>query len=115
MAIQPTSVNPAKQDFDTFDIRLINYPNPFNPSTTISFTIPEVSDVEITIYDALGRKIKSLVSEQVNKGLHNKLWDGTNDNGQPVVSGIYFYTFKVKATGSSKELFNKSSKLLLLR
>ena len=92
-----------------------NYPNPFNPSTTITFELPKYSQVEISIYDALGKKIKTLLSENIETGRHNTIWNGTNQSGQQISSGIYFYTFKAKALDESKETFVKSSKLLLLR
>ena len=92
-----------------------NYPNPFNPSTTIAFELPKASNVEIVIYDALGKKIKTLSNSVYKPGNNSVYWDGTNDMGQPVATGVYFYIFKVKAIDGSKELFNKSSKLLLLR
>jgi len=96
-------------------ILLPNYPNPFNPSTTISFALPELSEIEIIIYDALGRKIKSLASELIDIGLHKKIWDGTNQSGQQVSSGVYYYIFKAIAVDGSKETYSKSSKLLLIK
>jgi hypothetical protein len=67
-----------------------NYPNPFNPSTSISFSLEEYSEVELTIYNLSGQKIKDL--EVVRNGLDGSaLWDGTDENSNPVSSGVYFY------------------------
>jgi hypothetical protein len=71
-----------------------NYPNPFNPSTTISFFIPANGNVEINIYDILGIKVKSLLIQRLNSGDHNILWNGKNDYGRELTSGIYLYRIK---------------------
>ena len=71
-----------------------NYPNPFNPSTTINFTLRKSEHVQIMIYDQLGRLVKKLVDENKGKGKNSVVWDGKNDAGDLVSSGIYFYTLK---------------------
>jgi len=63
-----------------------NYPNPFNPSTSISFYVPTSQYVEITIYDVLGQKMETLLSEKVSQGRHTYRWQADNVN-----SGVYFY------------------------
>ncbi len=68
-----------------------NYPNPFNPSTVIRYELPKMGNVQIKIYDALGQEVRSLIDEEQNTGTHNVLWDGANNYGQRVSSGIYFY------------------------
>lgn len=68
-----------------------NYPNPFNSSTTLSFFIPGNGNVEINIFDILGRKVKSLLNEKLYYGEHNISWNGTNDYGSELTSGIYLY------------------------
>jgi hypothetical protein len=73
-----------------------NYPNPFNPATTISFFIPANDNVEIIIYDILGIKVKSLLNERLNSGAHNISWNGKNDYGNQLTSGIYLYSIKYK-------------------
>jgi len=72
-----------------------NYPNPFNPNTTIHYELPQRSDVRITIYDLLGRKVTTLVSEIQDAGYKSARWDASNDKGQPVSAGVYFYQIKV--------------------
>jgi hypothetical protein len=69
-----------------------NYPNPFNPSTTISFFIPVNDNVRINIYDPLGRKVISLLNDFLNYGEHNITWNGKNETGTELTSGIYLYT-----------------------
>ena len=71
-----------------------NYPNPFNPSTTINFTLSVASNIQIDIFNIKGQKIKTLLNEYRSMGNHNVVWDGKNDAGISVSSGIYFYTIK---------------------
>ncbi|HPR17350.1 MAG TPA: T9SS type A sorting domain-containing protein, partial [Candidatus Cloacimonadota bacterium] len=86
-----------------------NYPNPFNPTTTISFSIPEESKVGIEIYNIKGQKVKQLVDEQLTEGIHSVIWDGKNDSSKSVSSGVYFY--KLKVNGKDKAI----KKCLLLK
>jgi hypothetical protein len=67
-----------------------NYPNPFNPQTTIAFSIKEGSDVDLTIYDVAGRRVRELVDEHRARGAYKVVWDGRNGNGNSVASGVYF-------------------------
>jgi hypothetical protein len=71
-----------------------NYPNPFNPSTTISYQIPKPTQVEIKIYDILGRHIKTLVNEHQNAGQYQYQWTGESSTGSRVSNGIYLYRIK---------------------
>ncbi len=75
-----------------------NYPNPFNPSTTIEFSLPEMSEVGITIYDIAGRAIKWLVGASYPAGTHKVTWNGENYTGEPVASGVYFYKISAGTT-----------------
>lgn len=68
-----------------------NYPNPFNPKTTIKYSVSEYTNVSIIIYNILGKKIKKLVNEYREAGTYNIEWDGKDDNGRPVSTGVYFY------------------------
>ena len=73
-----------------------NYPNPFNPETTISFDIPgepgTKQQVRLIVYDLRGREVKTLVDSRCEPGSHRVVWDGRNERGEPVSSGIYFYS-----------------------
>jgi hypothetical protein len=66
-----------------------NYPNPFNPSTTIEFTIPETGFINLGIYNIAGQKIRELVSDTMTAGSHSVLWDGRDESGTRVSSGMY--------------------------
>lgn len=66
-----------------------NYPNPFNPSTTIDFAVPKNTDVKLTIYNSMGQPIRELVSESLQPGNYSFLWNGTNDAGDAMGSGLY--------------------------
>lgn len=68
-----------------------NYPNPFNPSTTIQYTLPQSCKVDLTVYNIKGQKVKNLVSEYKMEGIHISFWDGIDERGFSVGSGIYFY------------------------
>ncbi|MBN1398777.1 MAG: T9SS type A sorting domain-containing protein [Bacteroidetes bacterium] len=86
-----------------------NYPNPFNPNTVISYKLKVRSEVELKIYDILGREIDALVNEVKNAGDHAVEWNGTNSAGHKVGSGVYFYQLK---TGNG---FFSNKKMLLIK
>ena len=89
-----TGVNDVQAD-NAKTYKLIgNYPNPFNPTTTIEFSIPNSQLVSIVIYDILGRQIKTLFNGDLKSGKHDVLWDGKNNLGDVVNSGIYLYKIK---------------------
>ena len=67
-----------------------NYPNPFNPSTTVKYQVPENAKVNMIVYNMTGQKIATLTNEFQAAGYHNVVWNGTNDFGQTVASGVYF-------------------------
>ena len=71
-----------------------NFPNPFNPSTVISYSLPRRSFVEISIFNCLGQKVSTIVKEYQDAGRHQTTWDGRTDSGSEVASGIYFYHFR---------------------
>lgn len=67
-----------------------NFPNPFNPTTTISYSLPEMSDVRLIVYDITGREVARIVNSQQTSGYHNVQWNGRDDSGNPVSTGVYF-------------------------
>ena len=85
-----------------------NYPNPFNPSTTIAFEVPNASDVMITVYNVLGQKVIDLVNSDYSAGNYNVSWNGLDAAGNPVSSGLYMY----KMTAGD---FTATSKMLYLK
>jgi len=90
---------PVKQN-----ILYANYPNPFNPETTISFFLMRDSYVNVDIYNIRGQKIKSLVSEFKTAGSHHVVWNGTDENGLPVSSGIYFHKMQSNDFTATKRM-----------
>jgi len=88
-----------------------NFPNPFNPTTTISFFTTENNEknTDLVIYNLKGQKVKTLVNEVLPAGEHSVVWNGDDDSGKKVSSGIYFYQLKV-----GKD-FSETKKMLLLR
>ena len=85
-----------------------NYPNPFNPTTVIQYALSHNTEVDITIYNISGQKIKTLVKHKEESGYQQVIWDGRNDEGKQVASGIYFYRLKAGA-------FTLTKRMLLLR
>ena len=80
------------------------YPNPFNPSAIITYSIPEESSVNLTIYDLLGKEIRVLVNTKNNRGTFKVSWDGTNNIGQKVASGTYLYRIKAGDFSQTKKI-----------
>jgi flagellar hook assembly protein FlgD len=80
----------------TQDLNIIVYPNPFNPSTIISFSVTQtLSFVTLSVYNIKGQKIKNLVNEVLTQGSHTVLWDGKNNNGNEVSSGLYLCRLRI--------------------
>ena len=85
-----------------------NYPNPFNPTTNISFALPVDSRVSLKIYNVAGQLVRTLVNETMAAGIHTVTWDGANSNGEKVASGIYFYQL-------SAENYTQTRKMCLMK
>jgi len=85
------------------------YPNPFNPSTSVRYQLPEPGEVRLAIYDVLGQEVRVLVSERQPAGWYRVSWDGRDEAGQPVSSGVYLYRLEAGAD------FVRTHKALLLR
>jgi flagellar hook assembly protein FlgD len=87
-----------------------NYPNPFNPTTRIEYYVPEggVRRVVLAIYDVTGARVRTLVDAVVPGGKYSAAWNGRNDQGQVVGSGVYFYRLVQKD-------FTQTRKMLLLK
>ncbi len=81
-----------------------NYPNPFNPSTTITFELGKVSEVRLTIYNALGQKVRSLNEGTRSEGRYDMYWDGKNDQNVQVPSGMYIYRLEAGEFTQSKKM-----------
>ena len=81
-----------------------NYPNPFNPSTTIRFEIPLQSRVELIIYNVIGQKIATLFDEEKEAGRYSVVWNGRNETGSDVGSGVYFSCFRAEGYVAVRKL-----------
>ncbi|MFC1552547.1 FlgD immunoglobulin-like domain containing protein [Candidatus Latescibacterota bacterium] len=73
-----------------------NYPNPFNPTTTIEFTLPEAGFTELSVYNISGQKVRDLVSEEMTAGVHSAVWDGRDQQGNPVSSGVFISRLRTR-------------------
>lgn len=85
-----------------------NYPNPFNPETSISFSLSEKQQVELSIYNVIGQKVKTLCRGEFTRGIHNVKWDGRDSNNKESGAGVYFYNIK-------SEKLNRTGKMVLLK
>jgi hypothetical protein len=81
-----------------------NQPNPFSAITELSFTIPVEGETSLTVYDVLGREVTTLLTNQLPKGRHSVLWDGTDDRGTRVSAGVYFVRLESRAGSGTKKL-----------
>jgi len=81
-----------------------NYPNPFNPTTRIAYSIPTAQFVSLKVYDLLGRHIRVLISGDVRAGSHTVSWNGTDDGGRAVPSGVYIYRLTTQNFVSTKKM-----------
>jgi hypothetical protein len=85
-----------------------NYPNPFNPTTTISYSLAEISDVSLSIFDVQGRTVARITESQQSAGNYNIQWNGTNEQGLGVPTGVYLARLEA---GS----YNETIKMVFLR
>jgi len=85
-----------------------NYPNPFNPSTTVRYAMKDAGQVSISIYNLKGQLVKTLVNENKKAGNHSVVWNGNDDSGKPVSSGVYMY--RMQAAG-----VNQTRKMMLMK
>ncbi len=85
-----------------------NYPNPFNPVTNLSYDLPEDAMVNITVFDMMGKVVRTLVNDQQSAGYKTLQWNAANHSGQPVSAGLYIYIIKA---GN----FSQTRKMILLK
>ncbi|HEX04755.1 MAG TPA: T9SS type A sorting domain-containing protein, partial [Bacteroidetes bacterium] len=90
-----------------------NYPNPFNPTTTIPFSLRNAGDIRLTLFNVLGQKVATITDGHFGPGTHIVMWNGRDDAGQPVASGVYFYRMETNP-GSGSGLV-QTRKLVLMR
>jgi hypothetical protein len=103
-----TAINKERipQSFSVFQ----NYPDPFNASTTIAFSLPSRSFVSLKVFDALGRELSVLVSEELSAGTYTRQW-----NAERYASGVYFYRLSVRTPSGQAGQYIETKKLILLR
>ncbi len=92
-----------------------NYPNPFNPTTEIKFDLPEPGQVTFTIFNIVGQKVRSLLNGPKAAGYHSVLWDGKDEFGNEVASGVYVYRIRVLPNGADSRLFESAKKMTIMR
>ena len=85
-----------------------NYPNPFNPVTNLDYDLPEDAMVNITVFDMMGKVVRTLVNDQQSAGYKTLQWNAMSNNGQPVSSGLYIYTIQAGE-------FSKTRKMILFK
>ncbi len=110
---KPLGEKPITQQPQYFELQQ-NFPNPFNPATELSYSLPKSGNVELVIVNLLGQPIRTLVTNSQPAGRHRITWDGRNNFGNQVGSGIYFYRIDVKPVDGS-EPFTQIRKMSLLR
>jgi len=91
-----------------------SYPNPFNPTTTLKYDIPENSHIKLTVFDLSGRVVTELMNQSIMAGTHHSIWNGKDKNGRSVSSGVYLIQMKAISTNGKKH-FTNSQKIVLLK
>ncbi|MCD6176904.1 MAG: T9SS type A sorting domain-containing protein, partial [Candidatus Cloacimonetes bacterium] len=89
-----------------------NYPNPFNPTTNIKFSLKADSKVSLNIYNIRGQKVKILINENMQVGYHSIVWNGQDDSGKSLPSGVYFNYFNADSDGGD---YTSVKKIILLK
>jgi hypothetical protein len=115
---EPTTVavDPGESASPPTDFNLLqNYPNPFNPETTIEYQLPVLAEVTLTIYDLQGQVVQRLDYGTKAAGHHSVEWDGRNDQGLKVTSGIYFYRIEMKRKDAGQRPFVAMKKMILMK
>jgi hypothetical protein len=92
-----------------------NYPNPFNPSTTIQYGLPKQSNVTVKIYSVLGQEVKTLVNNDQSPSYYRVVWNGTDNNGSHVSSGVYFVRITAQSSEPNSKPFIQVKKMLLMK
>ena len=99
--------------FTDEDIQLTNYPNPFNPTTQINFNLKEAADVQLTIYNVNGQKLRTLFSGHRSAGNYQAIWDGQDNAGQVLPSGTYIC--RLEKIGAGTKSYGQTRKMILIK
>jgi hypothetical protein len=108
----PILVERSNGDIPTTFTLFANYPNPFNPSTTICYSLPTSADIRLNIYNLKGEKVRTLINQHQSAGAFEISWNGRNDNNVCVASGIYIYRMEIN---TGREIVSQSRQMLLLK
>ena len=81
-----------------------NYPNPFNPRTTIKFDLKQSGPVDLAVFDVAGRLVKRLVQQEVPAGIHETIWEGKDTGGREAAAGVYFFRLKTRDMIDTKRM-----------
>jgi len=92
-----------------------NHPNPFNPVTTIGYKIPAEGEVEVAVYNAVGEKVRTFTMGIQSPGYHTIRWDGTDDRGAGVASGLYFYRLTARAAGGDARTYSDARGMVFMK
>jgi hypothetical protein len=104
ITVGPITTRALPEHFELYDC----FPNPFNPITTLRYELPEDALVNITIYDMMGRQVKTLINDQQTAGYRSTQWNATNNAGSPVSAGLYLYIIQAGE-------FRQTKKMVLLK
>ncbi|MBN1997012.1 DUF362 domain-containing protein [candidate division KSB1 bacterium] len=107
----PTVVEPSNRNIPAAFTLFANYPNPFNPSTTICYSLPTFADIRLNIYNLKGEKVRTLFNQHQSAGTFEISWNGRNDKNERVASGIYIYKMEIN---TGREIDSQSRQMLLL-
>lgn len=99
----PAGIDDEVNNPNEFALRQ-NYPNPFNPQTSIEFNLPRDSRAKLSVINILGQKVRTLVDNLLPAGSHTVIWDGLDDKGEDMPSGVYFYTFTADGSFCSRRM-----------
>jgi flagellar hook assembly protein FlgD len=113
LGFYPTGVSVVSQKTPTTYAISQNYPNPFNPTTNIEFSIPRSATIQLNVYNILGELVKTLVNGDIVSGNYKVTWNGTNNHGTSVASGIYFYRLVAESQGAANYVITK--KMLMMK
>jgi len=111
----PASVKPLPDPIPSAFALGHNYPNPFNPTTTIRFDIAKSAMTDIAVYNILGQKVTTLVSQELRPGVYSTVWNGTSAQGSLVGSGVYFVRMSARSLDNGIEQFSSLQKVLLMK
>ncbi len=99
-----TSVNQGQENIPSDFVLHQNFPNPFNPETRIVYNLPKPGHVKLTVYNVVGKKIVTLVNDQQPTGRHTSAWNGKDEDGNPIASGLYFYIIHTHGFQQARKL-----------